>query len=517
MANKQLFKSSVGRLPPETNARNEAGGKAYALSPPAALAQYAATGCLNTTFYANAEMQLSAVLELCAAVEPAFVAKTAVYARQRGQMKDMPALLTAWLAQHGPDWLEPTFARVIDNGRMLRNVVQILRSGVVGRKSLGSRPKRLVQQWLNDSSDARLLAASVGNDPSLADVLKMVHPKPATPERTAFYAWLIGKPHEAALLPEAIKALERFKNDVEAPAPDVPFQLLTALPLQPQHWVAIACQASWQTTRMNLNTFARHEVFKVGGMAQRIAERLRDPAAIRRARVLPYQLLSAYTMTGEQVPALVREALQDALDVALANVPELPGQVYVLLDVSGSMASPVTGHRKGATTTVRCVDVAALVASALLAKNPATEILPFDTQVHAHRLNRRDSVLTNAQKLAEFGGGGTNCGLPLAELNHRNTTGDLVIYVSDNESWADPQHGRGTETMHQWEIFRSRNPRARLVCIDIQPYATVQAQTREEVLNVGGFSDAVFEVLARFAAGQLGGDHWVREIEAVEV
>lgn len=517
MANKQLFKSSVGRLPPETNARNEAGGKAYALSPQAALAQYAATGCLNTTFYANADMQLQTVLELCAAVEPAFVAKTAVYARQRGQMKDMPALLTAWLAQHGSDWLEPTFSRVIDNGRMLRNVVQILRSGAVGRKSLGSRPKRLVERWLNDSSDARLLAASVGNDPSLADVIKMVHPHPPTPERAAFYAWLIGKPHDATLLPEAIKALERFRNDVEAPVPDVPFQLLTALPLQPQHWVAIACQAPWQMTRMNLNTFARHEVFKVGGMAQRIAERLRDPAAVRRARVFPYQLLSAYFMTGEAVPERVRDALQDALEVSLENVPTLPGQVYVLLDVSGSMASPVTGHRKGATTQVRCVDVAALVASALLAKNPDTEILPFDTQVHTHRLNRRDSLLTNAQKLAEFGGGGTNCGLPLGLLNQQRAMGDLVIYVSDNESWADPQHGRGTETMYQWEQFRMRNPQARLVCIDIQPYATVQAQTRDDVLNIGGFSDAVFEVLARFATGQLGGDHWVREIEAIEV
>lgn len=517
MANKQLFKSSVGRLPPETNARNEAGGKAYALSPQAALAQYAATGCLNTTFYANADMQLQTVLALCAAVEPAFVAKTAVYARQQGQMKDMPALLTAWLAQHGPEWLEPTFARVIDNGRMLRNFVQILRSGVVGRKSLGSRPKRLVQRWLNDSADARLLGAAVGNDPSLADVIKMVHPQPATPARAAFYAWLIGKPHEAALLPEAIKALEQFRNDVAAPVPDVPFQLLTALPLRPQHWVAIACQAPWQTTRMNLNTFARHEVFKVGGMAQRIAERLRDPVAIRRARVFPYQLLSAYFMTGEAIPEKVRDALQDALEVALENVPELPGQVYVLLDVSGSMASPVTGHRQGATTTVRCVDVAALVASALLAKNPATEILPFDTQVHMHRLNRRDSVLTNARKLAEFGGGGTDCGLPLGLLNHRGATGDLVIYVSDNESWADPQRKRGTETMRQWEQFRARNPQARLVCIDLQPYGTVQAQTRDDVLNVGGFSDAVFEVLARFAAGQLSGEHWVRGIEAMEV
>ena len=517
MANKQLFQSQPGRLPPATNARNEAGGKAYALSPQAALAQYAATGCLNTTFYANAEMQLDTVLGLCAAVEPAFVAKTAIYARRRGQMKDMPALLTAWLAQHGPDWLEPTFAKVIDNGRMLRNFVQILRSGAVGRKSLGSRPKRLVQNWLSGRTDAQLLSASVGNDPSLADVLKMVHPKPATPERTALYAWLIGKPHDAALLPEAIKTLEQFRNDVAAPVPDVPFELLTALPLQPQHWVAIACQAPWQMTRMNLNTFARHEVFKVGGMAQRIAERLRDPAAIRRARVFPYQLLSAYTMTGEGVPEIVRDALQDALEVALENVPELPGQVYVLLDVSGSMSSPVTGHRKGATSKVRCVDVAALVAAALSAKNPATEILPFDTQVHAPRLNRRDSVLTQAQTLAQFGGGGTDCGLPLATLNQRKAAGDLVIYVSDNQSWADPQQGRGTETMRQWEAFRRRNPLARLACIDIQPYATVQAQTREDVLNVGGFSDTVFEVLARFAAGQLDGEHWVREIEAVEV
>jgi len=517
MANKQLFKASVGRLPPETHARNEAGGKAYALSPQAALAQYAATGCLNTTFYANAALQLDTVLRLCAAVEPAFVAKTAVYARQRGQMKDMPALLTAWLAQHGPDWLEPTFAKVIDNGRMLRNVVQILRSGVVGRKSLGSRPKRLVQSWLNGSTDGQLLSASVGNDPSLADVLKMVHPKPANTERAAFYAWLIGKPHDAALLPEAIKALERFRDDVEAPVPDVPFQLLTALPLRPQHWVAIACQAPWQMTRMNLNTFARHEVFKVGGMAQRIAERLRDPAAVRRARVFPYQLLSAYSMTGASVPERVRDALQDALEVSLENVPTLLGPVYVLLDVSGSMASPVTGHRKGATSSVRCVDVAALVAAAISAKNPETEILPFDTQVHAHRLNRRDSVLTNAQTLAKFGGGGTDCGLPLGLLNHRGATGDLVIYVSDNESWADPQRGRGTETMRQWEQFRARNPQARLVCIDIQPYETTQAQTRDDVLNVGGFSDTVFEVLARFAAGQLSGEHWVREIEAVEV
>lgn len=51
--------------------------------------------------------------------------------------------------------------------------------------------------------------------------------------------------------------------------------------------------------------------------------------------------------------------------------------------------------------------------------------------------------------------------------------------------------------------------------IDIQPNATTQAQEREDVLNVGGFSDAVFTLVADFAAGRLQGNHWVGVIEKV--
>ena len=40
--------------------------------------------------------------------------------------------------------------------------------------------------------------------------------------------------------------------------------------------------------------------------------------------------------------------------------------------------------------------------------------------------------------------------------------------------------------------LQARNPRARLVCIDLQPYATTQAAERDDILNVGGFSDQVF-------------------------
>ena len=165
---------------------------------------------------------------------------------------------------------------------------------------------------------------------------------------------------------------------------------------------------------------------------------------------------------------------------------------------------------------MRCVDVAALVAAAMLRRNPRTEVLAFEHEVvEGLGLNPRDSVMTNAQRLAAVGGGGTNCSAPLRLLNQRKAKGNLVIYVSDNESWVDARGGRGTETMREWAKFKQRNPRARMVCIDVQPYGTVQAAESDDVLNVGGFSDQVFELLADFAAARMGPDHWVGVIEQV--
>jgi len=513
MANKTIFQSLVGAFLPKADTVNEAGGKAYALMPKPALAQYAATGCLNGTFYAGADEQLDTVLALAQAVEPEFLAKVAIHARERGNMKDMPALLLAVLAVRDVQLLKRVFARVCDNGKMVRTFVQILRSGVTGRKSLGTAPKKLVRAWMEQLPDDRLLAATVGNDPSFADLVKMVHPKPQDAARRAFYAWLIGREHDAAALPAPIKAFEAWKEDRSLPVPDVPFQLLTSAPLDAAAWCAIARQSPWQATRTNLNTFARHGVFTVAGMAELVAARLRDGMAIRKARVFPYQVMVAYQQAAQEVPEQVRAALQDAMDVAIANVSPFGVGVVVCPDVSGSMQSPVTGHRNSATTSVRCVDVAALVAATVVRCNPQAEVLPFSDRINKIRLNPRDSVMTNASLLAALPSGGTDCSLPVAELNQRKATAGLVILVSDNQSWIDGKHHGGTALLREWQIFRVRNPGAKLVCLDLQPNRSVQAPDREDILNIGGFSDEVFATIAAFAAGRLAADHWVGVIE----
>jgi 60 kDa SS-A/Ro ribonucleoprotein len=189
------------------------------------------------------------------------------------------------------------------------------------------------------------------------------------------------------------------------------------------------------------------------------------------------------------------------------------------------MQSAVTGHRGSATSAVRCVDVAALVAASLLRRNPGAGVLAFsDDVVKLPRpLNPRDSVMSNAQYLASLPSGGTACSAPLRLLNERGATGDVVVYVSDNQSWADfarkgkAPYTRGTVMAEEWERFRARNPQARLVLIDLQPYASTQVAERDDVLNVGGFSDTVFEIVSLFAKGELGSGHFVGAIESVKL
>jgi 60 kDa SS-A/Ro ribonucleoprotein len=140
--------------------------------------------------------------------------------------------------------------------------------------------------------------------------------------------------------------------------------------------------------------------------------------------------------------------------------------------------------------------------------------------------------MTNAELLANLPSGGTACSAPLRRLNERHAQGELVIYVSDNQSWADfavapdtrlgvgARRGlgagtRATAMAEEWDRFRSRNPNAKLVLIDIQPYHSTQMHERADVLNVGGFADSVFELISLFAKGDLGAEHWVAAIDGV--
>jgi 60 kDa SS-A/Ro ribonucleoprotein len=540
MANKNLF-SSLTSLLPRAEARNEAGGRAYALSPRHALAQLAATGCFNNSYYADAEAQLGALLALVEQVEDnLYLAKLALYSREHALLKDMPAALLLILSKRDRELFHRIFARVVDNGRVLRTLLQMVRSGRFGRKSLSYALQRQFQRWLNREPVGVLLSASIGKDPSLRDVLRLARPTPADNARRALFGWLAERPVEKwvpatlADLPEEVGALTAFRR-AESAAEQLAvlerhrfrWDLLADSARGPLVWKAMARQMGPQAMRMNLNTLLRHEVFTDDpDMVAFVADRLADAEAIRRSRQFPYQYLAAYLNADEALPRPVRDALGTAAELACDNVPELPEPVVIGLDVSGSMSSAITGQRgRGATSKMRCVDVAALFAAALVRRNTGSVVIPFDTAAYPTEVAPGERILNLAARLAQYGGGGTDCSLPLAEANRRLRDRPFAgcVLVSDLESWVGTGRGGATPVMSEWQQFVSNQRRLhgkdhagpKLVCINLQAYTTTQAPERADVLNVGGFSDAVFQVVAGFLADDA--ERFIRAVEAVEL
>ena len=58
---------------------------------------------------------------------------------------------------------------------------------------------------------------------------------------------------------------------------------------------------------------------------------------------------------------------------------------------------------------VRCRQVV------ILRRNPDSVVVPFDTRAYQVRVDPADSILSLAERLAQFGGGGTDCSIPLHE------------------------------------------------------------------------------------------------------
>lgn len=573
MANKSLFASLTSRLP-RANAVNEAGGRAYKLDPKHALAQVAATGTFGNAFYSTAETQLDEVLKLIDEVDDnQYLAKLALYAREKAFMKDMPAALLVALSVRDTELMHRVFDRVVDNGRVLRTVFQMIRSGRFksntaknkagpGRVGLSSSVQRAFQRWLNTASVGKLLSASIGNDPSLRDILRMARPTPKDNARRAMFGWLTDKsidkwaPATEADLPVEVQSLIAYRNSESEEAQaliaggldNVRWDLLSDAAKGPTVWAALARKMGPQALRMNLNTLLRHDVFNVAdrsvdprsnrltdgavndNMIDYVADRIADESEIRRSKQFPYQYFAAYLNADDNVPQKIKTALHKAAEIACGNVPELPGPVVIGLDTSGSMSSAVTGQRygrgggRGATSKMRCIDVAALFAAAILRRNPDSVVIPFDTSAYDAKMDPNDSILSIAERLAMYGGGGTDCSLPLVAANQKHAKRKFagIVLVSDNESWVGTGRHGSTGVMTAWEAFvanqrklAGKEATPKLVNIDLQPYQTVQACERSDILNIGGFSDSVFNVISAFLADN--NQRFVAEVEAVQL
>lgn len=524
--NNKIFNTKTTN-PPAVDTINNAGGLAYELDDGAALAQLICTGCINNTFYTKAEEQLDKIVSLASNVDNKFIAKLAVYARQEAYMKDTPPILLAILSKRDVVLFKKVAPKVLDNMKMIRNFITVIRSGKTGRKSLGSTPKKYIRNFINKLSDEELYRQTIGNSPSFKDIMNLVHPKPLTPSRDALYKYLLNKDTNTELLPKVIQELELYKKKA-GPIPNIDWQFLSCYNPSKEDYKVIAKNMNWHALRMNLNNLSNKDVFEDKNLTKEIANKLNDKEIINKIKLFPYQVYNTLINTNK-IPTSISNALQDALDISVSNLQAFTkiNKLFICVDSSSSMNSAVTGDRGSVTTKVTCSHAAAIYAGAIIKANSNLdiEVIKFDTTAKAIKLNAKDSMWTLANSLIA-NGGGTNVSSSfdyIKKTGLKKSDNIAIIVISDNESWQDyhnnlRQSAYGINKLYTGSAellthIKNKVSSVKTVLVDIQPNTSTQIKDSPDVLNIGGFSDSIFPTIFNFIENN--SQTWIDEINKI--
>lgn len=455
-------------------AYNSSGGKVVELNAEEKLVKLALTSVFNDGLSTGND-QIREFNVAAEHVTSKFLAQCIIYAYQTGHMRDTTAYMLALLSKRDTKLFRQVFAYITPDGRMLRNFVGVIRSGLTGRKSLGSACKAAINSALNSFNTYQWVQASIGNNPSIKDVIKLSHYKPNVHNDT-IVKWILGYP----ITPDFIDTFNKWDGTGPVP-PHIPFEMYVQ---RVKDWSAIVSKLSYKQLIINLNTLLRNGV-TVEAKA-RIVERIQDKEAIENTGWFPFRFFTA----AKNVQDLeIRAALLNATIHALHNVPVLKGKTAVCPDVSGSMNQPATGHRKGATTDISAREVAALFSTALaLRVGNTADIFAFDTQTYPIPA---DTFWKTVTTISNLYGGGTDCTAPIRSIGGLY---DTVILISDNESWA---HFESIEKV--WD--KHKRPGAKLVNWDLAPTITSLVNSRDDILSISGFNGSEFTVISDFIHG----------------
>jgi len=257
-------------------------------------------------------------------------------------------------------------------------------------------------------------------------------------------------------------------------------------------WEAVIPSMGVMALIRNLRNFDEANVSDA--VALRVAAKLMDPAVIAGSRQFPYRFLSAY----RAAPSLRwGYALDVALGHSVKNIPELPGRTLVLVDTSGSMLSPVS-----AKSSVRHVDIGALIGTALAVKGAAVDLVGFADGVFVHPLTPGGSVLKQAEsfiaRVNEVGYGTQTA----AALRAMYRFHDRVVVVTDGQAFA-PGWSRYPSASRPVSVSDAVPANVPLFGVDTTGYSKTSIDTsKPNRYEIGGFSDKLFTMMSLLTSGK---------------
>jgi len=518
-------------IPGSAQVPNSAGGHAWPVDDWVRLDRFLILGTEGGSYYASERALTRAnaeAVERCIRVDGKRAVERIVAVSDAGRApKNDPAIFALAMAAKLGDFETrraalaalPTVCRI---GTHLMHFAEYVQAfGGWGR---GTRTA--VARWFNDKSVDRLAYQVVKYQArdgwTNRDLLRLAHPKAATPEHDALYRWVVRGEVPANALVQAVEQAKRavdvheivrFVRDHDLPRECVPTEWLN----DARVWAALLERMPMTAMIRNLATMTRVGVIAPLSAATRtVGERLGDGKKLADARIHPVGVLAAletyaagHGARGQHAwtpVAAIVDALDEAFYATFRDVEPSGTRTLLALDVSGSMDSGMVAGVPGLTPRVASAAIALITAAterqhAFVAFTCASGGYggrwgggaPGLTELCISPRWRLDRVLKAVNGLPF---GGTDCAQPMLWALEQRVEVDTFVIYTDSETWAG--------SIHPAQALREYRQRmgipAKLVVVGMVSNGFSIADPGDAgMLDVVGFDTATPTVIGEFA------------------
>ena len=418
------------------------GGKAYKRDSATSWLNFLFSSYLEDTFYENGNAQIKRFIELTSVVGeeygPVFVAKAADFARNELGMRSVTHLTAAMLNHqkfpYKREYLRRLFYRPDDIGETFAAV-----------EKLGDKHSHALVRAAGDtlSSLSEYQLSKYGDKKAkwnMYDLINVTHA------------------HSAAI--------DKFKNGTLEEADTWENKISGERGSSENHseWKRLVEEGKLGYLALIRNLRYIMNIFDIdrSWIVNNLVPQLTNKEKIRKSMVFPYQIYAAYRNMQTSSPVVI-SALDEAFRIACGNVEELSGDSAVILDVSGSMDDPISGH-----SMISMKEIGACYA-AMLYVSQDCDFIKFGNDAKECEYNKNDNIFDIIEHMTynENCGYGTDIGSAFKVIYRIDKTYDRLFIISDMQTMSGKNYWT-SETPE--DLYKKYTPNAHIYSFDLANY-----------------------------------------------
>lgn len=491
---------------------NYEGAEAYTLKADMELYSAVAATTLNDTFYEKGDKRLDRLRELVAKNDAAFVAKLAVYAREKMYLRSVPLVLVVELAKTGKGngVVSKTVSRVVQRADEITEILAYyqLANGRSGTKKLNKLSKQVqkgLAEAFNKFDEYQFAKYNRDAEVKLRDALFLVHPKAKDEAQQVLFN---------KIAKDELKMADTWETRISAAGQGDFANEAEKLNAKKAAWEGMIMEGKmgYMATLRNLRNILQANVSEV--VIEKVCNYIGNANAVAKSKQFPFRFVSAYrelATVNNGYTARVSDALEEAVVASAANIAgyDANTRVVVAVDFSGSMQT-----RMGANSSVYLYEVGLILAMLLKnrCKNVTTGIFGESCKVISVPSK---SILANVQSFANrIGevGHSTNGYKVLLDLINRREVVDKVMLFTDMQMWNDSSDRNTVAGL--WSEYKRMAPNAKIYLFDLAGYGNAPLNVvGNDAFLIAGWSDKIFDVLSAIENGSTA----IKEVEKVEL